>query len=289
MLSDFVRTRVREARFAARVSRRFGASFLGVRRQFARIAREARRERRTPETERGLRPFSFLGWTIHAWRAAELQYLLEEIFEAEEYACDPGRPDPWILDCGSNIGVALLYFRTRFPQARIVAFEPDPACFQALERNVEANGLTGVELHNAAVGGEAGTLRFYQDASRPGSLQGSISRERAREGRPVEVPARTLSPFLEEHPGAVVKMDIEGSEVAVLRELAASGALSRAGPLLVEYHHNADVTAGTLPGFLRTLEEAGFRYTIRGQPPGSASPESFQDLFIHARRTPDRP
>ena len=49
---------------------------------------------------------------------------------------------PRILDCGANVGLASLFFRRLYPQARITAFEADPALFAILEANLDANGRT---------------------------------------------------------------------------------------------------------------------------------------------------
>jgi hypothetical protein len=59
-----------------------------------------------------------------------------------------------ILDLGSHMGATVLFWRERFPDARIVAVEPDPVTFRLLHRNVGA--LPGVELRNFAVADQDG-------------------------------------------------------------------------------------------------------------------------------------
>ena len=46
---------------------------------------------------------------------------------ALEYRSDSAAPR--ILDCGGNLGLASLFFKRRFPSARITAYEADPALF----------------------------------------------------------------------------------------------------------------------------------------------------------------
>jgi FkbM family methyltransferase len=41
-----------------------------------------------------------------------------------------------ILDAGANVGLSAIYFATRFPNAKIVAIEPERANFELLLRNV---------------------------------------------------------------------------------------------------------------------------------------------------------
>jgi FkbM family methyltransferase len=49
---------------------------------------------------------------------------------------DGGRT-PVIVDAGANIGAASLWFHKVFPEARIVALEPEPGNFRMLKRNVD--------------------------------------------------------------------------------------------------------------------------------------------------------
>src|SRR5689334_22986375 len=55
--------------------------------------------------------------------AFEAEYT--QIFLNHHYAFEAARPDPRILDCGANMGVAIAYWKRRWPAARITAFEPD--------------------------------------------------------------------------------------------------------------------------------------------------------------------
>lgn len=51
-------------------------------------------------------------------------------------AIEPLREPRTIVDLGSNIGLSILYFRLRFPRARIIGVEPNPLAFELLRRNV---------------------------------------------------------------------------------------------------------------------------------------------------------
>ena len=64
--------------------------------------------------------------------ASEL-FALEDIFEAGEYAVVADADPEVIVDLGSNAGQAALWFRDRFPAARIVCVEPDPRTFALAE------------------------------------------------------------------------------------------------------------------------------------------------------------
>lgn len=47
---------------------------------------------------------------------------------------------PLIIDCGANIGLASVWFANQFPQARIVAVEPDSDNFELLSKNIAPYG-----------------------------------------------------------------------------------------------------------------------------------------------------
>jgi FkbM family methyltransferase len=45
-----------------------------------------------------------------------------------------------IIDCGANVGYSSAYFLSRYPNAHVIAVEPDPGNFKQLQRNVAAYG-----------------------------------------------------------------------------------------------------------------------------------------------------
>ncbi len=126
-----------------------------------------------------------------------------------------------IIDCGSNIGVSLLYFKSLYPDARIQTFEASPSTFRLLGRNVTENHLAGITLNNAAVCVSDCALKFY---SEPGSVFGSLNPGRGA-GECAEVRGVPLSRFITE-PVDLLKIDIEGAETEVLHEPDESGSLA---------------------------------------------------------------
>ena len=174
---------------------------------------------------------------------------VDQIFGQEVYAFAAG-PAPRIIDCGANIGLSCIYFRRRFPAARLTAFEPDPQAAAALRANLAAFGLGDVELVQAAAWTEAATLPF----ARAGSLGGRIDPD-GGEG----VPAVRLRDWLAE-PVDLLKLDIEGAESAVLADCA--DRLPNVARLFVEYHGPAGAPQ-TLHRVLGLLDAAGFRCYLR--------------------------
>ena len=77
------------------------------------------------------------------------QVLVRRGGKAEYYLPERLAPEV-ILDIGSNIGTSILFFREKFPAAKIYGFEPHPETFRILEKNVA--GLPDIQVFNYALG-----------------------------------------------------------------------------------------------------------------------------------------
>jgi FkbM family methyltransferase len=77
------------------------------------------------------------------------QQVFRKIFVRNEYRHDFLPAATSIIDAGANVGYSVLWFRARFPQARIVALEPDPRNFLCLQAN--CGHLDNVVLLQAAL------------------------------------------------------------------------------------------------------------------------------------------
>ena len=214
--------------------------------------------------------------------------LFIEIVVRREYDFAFDSPSPLILDCGSNIGMSLLYFKTMWPDCRIVAFEPDDLAFRALQHNAAANHWNHVEMHNAALCAEEGEIDFFSDPAQPGSLVMSTFQQRVSgaSSKPTacrKVQALRLSSFVT-GPVDLLKMDIEGTELAVLEELAQTGKLPEIKEIVLEYHHHLDERENRMARLLGLLEENGFGYQIHAPTARPFQRRTFQDMLIYAYR-----
>jgi FkbM family methyltransferase len=165
---------------------------------------------------------------------------------------------PRILDCGANVGLASLYFKKMYPAARITAFEADPEIASVLHRNLSVNRHQDIEIVQAAVWTETGTVRFLCEGADSGAVQergGNIFET----GVPREVPSIRLKDVLAREPVAVLKLDIEGAEEAVLEDCR--DALDDVRVLFVDVHE-LDPRHRVMPRVLGILEQAGFLYSI---------------------------
>jgi FkbM family methyltransferase len=224
--------------------------------------------------------FDVTGFSI-----SSLAHLHREIFVDLQYYFNTQVRDPFIVDGGSNIGMSVLFFKALYPDARVLAFEPAQPAHQLLLRNIEQNGLGGIEVRRAALGREAGEVQFFEDPDDPATFRMSTRPGRI-EGTASSVPQQRLSELLKADVD-LLKLDVEGAEDDVLAELVESGAISRVGQLVVEYHHYLDPERDFLGAFLERLREQGFRYQVSAQErvKNRVDPRpAFQDVLVHAYR-----
>ncbi|MFO0139717.1 MAG: FkbM family methyltransferase, partial [Cyanobacteriota bacterium] len=71
------------------------------------------------------------------------------------------RDAPVIIDCGSNYGVSILWFKKNYPDAKIVGVEADPAVFDMLFRNISRRNFSDVKLLHRAVSSKSGHIPFH--------------------------------------------------------------------------------------------------------------------------------
>jgi FkbM family methyltransferase len=220
------------------------------------------------------------GWRITGWGYGALAGHFESKFIDREYQFATGAPRPFIVDCGANIGTAILFFKTLYPGAEIVAFEPDPAAFEALDANIRDNALRDVTIHRAAVGGGDAHAVLYVGASGTGQASLVAPLEPAR---PVTVDVVRLSRYID-RPVDLLKIDVEGAEMDVLTDLVETGTLSVVRQMVIEYHHHMTPADDRMSAVFRLLEDAGFGYVIAVPKRVAYRPTMYQDILVYAYR-----
>jgi FkbM family methyltransferase len=162
-----------------------------------------------------------------------------DIWRRRIYELAPGfsiQPGECVVDAGANVGFFALWAgRAVGPSGVVHAFEPSPAAFGLLARNVAANALPQVSIHLAALGQVSGDLPFVVDAR--GSSCGHLVEAGAAAS--FRVPVRTLDDLVERERLTqidLLKLDTEGAEVDVLRG-GAEKALSITSRIVMESHN----------------------------------------------------
>lgn len=183
-------------------------------------------------------------WFLHS---------VDEIFVQEVYKFLSHKKTPCIIDCGANIGLSVLYFKSRNINANILAIEADPAIFSSLKNNIEVYNYKGIELMNAAVWKEDTILNFTSE----GSVGGKI--ENINIPGAIQITAVRLRKYLNQKID-FLKIDIEGAEYEVLKDCRE--VLGNVENLFIEYHCLQNEHQ-KLHEILQWITEAGFKYYIK--------------------------
>lgn len=249
-----------------------------------RVAQDRRLTQRSTLTRHllGVFPTYVFGYRVRYLQRQALFLCFHDIFVRGVYRFATANPSPFIIDCGASIGIATLYFKSLYPQARIWAFEPDPETFSVLSANVKANRFRDVRLFGAAVWDTEGAVELFHPRGERDSLRMSVDPSRAGGAR-TTVPAKRLADMIDQ-PVDLLKLDIEGAEQRVLRDLASSGKLSNVGEMVIEYHHHVGNGPSRLSSFLGLLESGGFSYQISASHFPWAAHDRPQDILIRAYR-----
>ena len=150
-------------------------------------------------------------------------------------------PGDIAIDCGANIGV--ISQRLAETGAELHAFEPDPDAFAALSAKLAVHPKA--MLHNAAIGTEEGEAALFASTRRvKGDARHSVSSSLLNESSRVSderfdtVRVIDFIAFLNSlpKPPKLIKMDVEGAEVAVLERLLDADLAASIGAIFVETH-----------------------------------------------------
>ena len=137
------------------------------------------------------------------------------------------------VDVGANIGVYAVTIAQTFPDKQVIAFEPLNTNFDSLIQNVAGNALSNCTAYQKAVSNTGKPARFHINPIHDGG--GSLTAPSVYKTGDVEIGVKR---YQHEHPGfqpwvevdttrldeviscrSVVKIDVEGSEVDVLRSM----------------------------------------------------------------------
>jgi FkbM family methyltransferase len=141
-----------------------------------------------------------------------------------------------LCDVGANIGFfTLIAARAVGAQGRVVAFEPHARARHVLMRNIERNGFRNVSVISHAAGASRGHAHLATD-----SPHGHATAHLADDGALVDV-VKIDDVAHRLQPADVAKIDVEGSDVDVLRGLHET--MKRYAPVIVCEVHGANCRA----------------------------------------------
>jgi FkbM family methyltransferase len=193
------------------------------------------------------------------------EILIERVYETPapvaEVLDDLRRPLR-ILDLGANIGLFGAFALRRWPDARVIAFEPDPSNIAIHRLTVSANAFADWRVEWAAAANENGQLTFATGQFNEGTVMNGDGHG-SDQGH--TVPAVDVLPLMAD--ADLVKVDIEGSEWALLTDGRFADVSPRA--LVLEYHSRGCPGPDSRSAAQQTLATVGYETLDVPLPPGA--------------------
>lgn len=199
-----------------------------------------------------IRNIKISGLVIFYKNPFEFLVTYQEIFQENIYDCKLNE-NPYIIDCGANIGVSVIYFKKRFPKSKLLCFEPDDLNFELLKKNVHENNLNEVEIRKEAVWIDDTNLNFSNDANMASKIELSATKNIH------VVQAIRLDKFINQKID-FLKMDIEGAEYQVIKSIKHK--LHLIENMFIEYH-GTYMESNEFLELLEIINNAGFSFYLK--------------------------
>ena len=133
-----------------------------------------------------------------------------------------------LLDVGANIGLMSIYTASKFPLAKVLAYEAHPDTYQILKDNIALNHLSNIATYQVAAGAHVGSVQIFDNWS---VNRGGASIKYGDPGSSgTNVDMVVLDEELEVEP-TMIKIDVEGAELDVLKGLKNS--IEKSHPVLI--------------------------------------------------------
>jgi FkbM family methyltransferase len=155
------------------------------------------------------------------------------------------KKDAVCYDIGANIGYHALVMAEAAENGQVYAFEPIPQVCDILQKNIDINHKQNITIVQKVVAGVEGKIQLGLDtAIDQAALKFAIKNETHCMCMIVECDAITLDGFVVggKAPPTLIKIDVEGAEVDVLR--GARGIMAKYHPLIFCETHGQEAARG---------------------------------------------
>jgi FkbM family methyltransferase len=215
-------------------------------------------------------------------------FLQREIFVSGDFEPNVRRhilrilkPGDLFLDIGANVGFfSLLASKAVGPSGKVFAFEPAPKAHDALRRNLALNHIQNVTPVAIALSDSPGHGALFLDA-RNNSGASSFNRS-PHSGEAIAVELDSYDRFASQNTlstPALIKLDVEGAEVKVLRGMQALLSRPDRPPVVLEVSEWSLKQMGSSKDELFALM-LGHGYKVRLISPAGPSIYSEDDIYF---------
>ena len=185
--------------------------------------------------------------------------IFRQIFVSKEYDLPFNIKPKFIIDAGANVGYASLFFADKFPEAEIVAIEPETSNCEILKQNTAK--YKQIKLIQAGLWHKKANLKIVD---RNGGKCGFMTEEADFVGG-YDVPAITIDEILKQSKYKeidILKLDIEGTEREIFSQNYESW-LDKVKIIIIELHDR--LREGCSEAFYSATKQYGFQKMYQGE------------------------
>lgn len=140
-------------------------------------------------------------------------WMFQNVIVKQEYLFAYESPPKYIIDAGANIGMSAIWFANKFPEAKIIAIEPETSNYELLKENCRP--YPNISTVHAAVWHKNGEIELLN----PGRGYYGFVTQDSNQNSTNLVQALTIQQIMADaqiNRIDLLKMDIEGAEKEVL-------------------------------------------------------------------------
>lgn len=183
----------------------------------------------------------------------------QQIFLNTRYEMDLPFSPKTIIDGGANIGFASVFFANKYPDAEVLAVEPDSSNYQLVGKNTVA--FPNIKMLQSAIWGKTTSLRIKN----PDFEKWAFEVEETNSEAEGAFQAYSISDLIQQMGWESVdflKLDIEGSEMNVFASNYESW-LPKVKLLIIELHEK--MQPGCTEVFEKAMSNYNFKKTVSGE------------------------
>jgi FkbM family methyltransferase len=204
--------------------------------------------------------------SIFLYKDSYLSKLISEGFEKDEisFVTKFLKTEDSFMDIGANIGYFSIYAANAIgPSGTVYCFEPTPKVYNRLVSNLKLNGFKNYKAFNFAVSDENKSMYFHISKSEYDAWNSFVFSHKSK-SKPIEVKAVKIDSLVDKgsivlNTIALVKIDVEGWELPVLKGMTKLLELKHAPVFLVEFtEKNAQISGFSLRQIYDYMINYGF-------------------------------
>ena len=176
------------------------------------------------------------------------QIFLEKSYSIA-YTCQPET----IIDCGANIGLSSIFFSLKFPNARIIAIEPELSNYELLLKNT--NSISNIVVLNAGIWNKPTALKIENSDNSKWEIQVSETSDLTEKS----ISAVSIQELMNKYKFLeidILKVDIEGSEKELF-ETNYETWIPSTRIMIIELHDN--LRKGASKSFFKAMSNYDFK------------------------------